>query len=101
MIIVDLLPTITMYWTVGGQLALAKPTDTVADPTIYSDPISTEGADQIGLLVYTTPSGVAPGSGGVDGNVFIRIAWAGMIPSSGQPTTFTEECVEIAGATGK
>ena len=96
----DLLPTMNLYWTVGGQLTLAQPSSAMlalpANPSIYSDPISTDGADQIGLLVYTTPSG-----GGTDGNVFIRIAWAGIIADSGQPTTFVEECVEIPGASGK
>jgi hypothetical protein len=96
MIIVELLPTITLYWTVGGELALGRPLAGIANPTIYSEPISTEGADQIGLFVYTTSSG-----GGTDGNIYIRIAWAGIVRASGVPTTFVEECVEVPGASGK
>lgn len=93
----NLLPTLVFRWTVGGRLPLSQyPISGSATngPTnqIYSDPIGVEGADQIGLFLWTRPS-----NGGVDGNVYLRLMWAGALADT-SPTTFTEECIESVGA---
>lgn len=84
--------TLTYIWKPGGKL----PITVNSSPSMYTDPISTDGADQIGLFAITTPSS------GTNGSIYIRIAWAGIRPtSSGQtanaapPTVFIEECVEV------
>ncbi len=90
----QLLDTIIFDWTVAGFLPLVS--GFPANYLTYTDPIPTDGADQIGLFVTTTPSG---GAGGTDGNAYIRVAWAGAIPGSGQPTMFVEDSVESPSTT--